>query len=169
MLKLTFALLGLVTIRAQYQNSAPSPSFKPVQIQDVNFSKDLSCYNCISRDYIYCLKTTKKDNTLLHVQQGAVPPPSTCCQNYFDCPELMNEAEWQCSLSYADKILALRMCPFKNEACGSKGDVVFAKTGEKLDFKMNLSPGDVCVYTVRAECGVPAFKVDGTNVWDLDV
>jgi hypothetical protein len=35
--------------------------------------------------------------------------------------------------------------------------------------KMNLKNGEVCIYTVRAECGVPTFELVGSDMQDLDI
>jgi hypothetical protein len=98
MLKLLLAFAGFATITAKSRGKhEPAPSYKPIEVIDEKFSRDLSCYNCINEDYIYCLKTTKKDNTLMHVKAGEVPPQGACCKSYFDCPELLDEQEWTCS------------------------------------------------------------------------
>jgi len=50
------------------------------------------------------------------------------------------------------------MCPFNTDTCGKKDAVLFKNGGDKDSLSLSLQPGDVCVYSVKANCGVPAFK-----------
>ena len=50
------------------------------------------------------------------------------------------------------------MCPFNTDSCGKKDVVLFKNGGDKDSLSLSLQPGDVCVYSVKSNCGVPAFK-----------
>lgn len=54
------------------------------------------------------------------------------------------------------------MCPFKQKSCGSKNQVIFNKEGETFKVNMTLSPGDSCMFQVRAKCGIPSLDFDNT-------
>jgi len=62
--------------------------------------------------------------------------------------------------------MALRMCPFKTGSCGAKNNLVFNKAGESFNVNMTMSPGDVCLYTVKAKCGIPSLEFEtNSNDW----
>jgi len=50
------------------------------------------------------------------------------------------------------------MCPFKTDSCGNNDVVLLKNAGDKQTLSLSLNAGDVCVYNVKALCGVPAFK-----------
>ena len=62
-------------------------------------------------------------------------------------------------------MLSLRMCPFKESSCGAKNSALFNKAGESLKFNMTLLPGEVCVYSLRAKCGIPSLELETHNDW----
>jgi len=70
----------------------------------------------------------------------------------------MNLPGWTCSNSYSDKLLSLRMCPFDHSKCGNQSEIVFSIPGESMNQNLTFYPGDVCFFTMRAECGVPSFN-----------
>ena len=55
------------------------------------------------------------------------------------------------------------MCPFNTDSCGKTDVVVLKNAGDKETLSLSLKPGDVCVYNVKALCGVPALKPTGSN------
>lgn len=78
------------------------------------FAKDLSCYECISRDFIYCVKG-KEYKTVF---AGLPGPDGICCQNKSSCPQT-NDPKWTCSSFYNDKALSYKVCPFSVKSCGA--------------------------------------------------
>lgn len=147
---------SLIEVPYMYQ-----PSYTPVQTDYPYFDKNHTCYNCIMNDAIFCLKnnTTAIPSTLI-IKENQEGPESVCCKNYFDCPQL-NDPQWQCSLSFSDKNMALRMCPQKEVSCGNSSQLFFSAVNQNFNVNVSLGPGEVCIYDVRAECGVPSFFPDG--------
>ena len=67
-------------------------------------------------------------------------------------------------------MLALRMCPQKQSTCGKKNSLVFNKAGEAATTNIALNPGDVCVYNLRAQCGIPTLEFETDQDWsNLDI
>lgn len=56
------------------------------------------------------------------------------------------------------------MCPFKHEVCGTQSEFAFKTAGASLNTAMTFLPSDVCFYTLRSECGVPAFQPQGSGL-----
>lgn len=81
----------------------------------------------------------------------------------------MKDSTYSCSSSYSDLLLSLRVCPFKVDSCGASDTVLFQKTGSSKSVSQTLYPGEVCMYNMRAECGVPSFTPSGSSVADLDI
>jgi hypothetical protein len=65
--------------------------------------------------------------------------------------------------------MALRMCPQKEVYCGNSSEVYFSAVNQSQTLNITLGPGEVCVYDVRAECGVPSFIPEGANSGDLKI
>ena len=65
--------------------------------------------------------------------------------------------------------MALRMCPQKEVYCGNSSEVYFSAVNQSHTLNISLGPGEVCVYDVRAECGVPSFIPEGANSGDLKI
>ena len=59
--------------------------------------------------------------------------------------------------------MALRMCPQKEVYCGNSSEVHFSAVNQSQTLNITLGPGEVCVYDVRAECGVPSFIPEGAS------
>lgn len=55
------------------------------------------------------------------------------------------------------------MCPFKESSCGQKREYFFKNVNSSQNIEVNLGPGDVCVYNIRAECGVPSYGPVGLD------
>ena len=67
-------------------------------------------------------------------------------------------------------MLALRMCPQTQSKCGTKNNIVFNKAGEAGTTNITLNPGDVCVYNLRAKCGIPTLEFETDQDWsNLDI
>jgi hypothetical protein len=67
-------------------------------------------------------------------------------------------------------MVALRMCPQKQSECGKKNSFVFNKAGEAATTNITLNPGDVCVYNLRAKCGIPTLEFETNQDWsNLDI
>lgn len=63
------------------------------------------------------------------------------------------------------------MCPFIQDVCqAATSSFVFKSDGASLSLKnMKFGPSDICVFTVRTECGVPAFKPDSLSSDTLNI
>lgn len=61
------------------------------------------------------------------------------------------------------------MCPQKEVYCGNSSEVYFSAVNQSQTLNITLGPGEVCVYDVRAECGVPSFIPDGASLGDLKI
>ncbi|TNV83877.1 hypothetical protein FGO68_gene1767 [Halteria grandinella] len=61
------------------------------------------------------------------------------------------------------------MCPFSKEKCGNSDSLIIKKTGASKSLSQSLLPGDVCLYTTHAECGVPTLIPSGQNVDEIDL
>ena len=62
-------------------------------------------------------------------------------------------------------MLALRMCPQNQSKCGQKNSLVFNSAGEATSTNITLSAGDVCVYNIRAKCGIPSLEFETDVEW----
>lgn len=65
--------------------------------------------------------------------------------------------------------MSLRVCPFVQEKCGQSNAVIFSKAGQMQNTSATFYPGDVCVYVLRAECGLPSFELKGAGVDGINV
>ena len=65
--------------------------------------------------------------------------------------------------------MALRMCPQKEGSCGNSSQLFFSDVNVEKNVNISLGPGEVCIYDVRAECGVPSFFPDGQDSWFLNI
>ena len=59
----------------------------------------------------------------------------------------------------------MRMCPQMQSKCGKKNSHVFNKAGETVNTNITLNPGDVCVYNLRAKCGIPTLEFETDQDW----
>jgi hypothetical protein len=55
------------------------------------------------------------------------------------------------------------VCPFITGHCGFSDQIIMNTTGEKVTIKMNLPGASVCMYQLRAKCGLPSFKPNITS------
>jgi len=88
------------------------------------FNASLSCFSCIRNNYIYCVKAA--DHVI--VSSGKPEPQGVCCSTYQTCPQI-SDPSYTCSSTYTDPFLAIRMCPFKSDACGQYDSTVLTKSG----------------------------------------
>ena len=149
-------LVGYVSGNYYQSGKIPRPSYSAFNSVDPSFDSSLSCYTCIQNDYLYCRQGTQEQ---LMLTTTSDPPPEVCCKSYLECPALYKK-DWMCSTTYEDKMLAMRMCPVKQSKCGEKNALVFNKAGEAASMNMTLNPGDVCVYNLRAKCGIPTLEFE---------
>ena len=163
MLVIGYIQISSVASMSQYGDmSTAGPTYSAFNWNDPYYDSTLSCSNCIQNNYIYCRKGTQEQVILTPTTAA---PEETCCKNYFECPGLYSK-DWICSTKFTDKMLALRMCPFKQSSCGTKNSAVFNKAGETLNFNMTLYPGDVCLFSVKAKCGIPSLEFEtASNDW----
>ena len=84
----------------------------------------MPCYSCIQNDYIFCV----------YGQQHQIISPMTwapfgvCCKSYDTC-DYVTDPAWNYSSSYNDKLLSMRVCPFKQSGCGTTDQFTFTKVG----------------------------------------
>ena len=87
-----------------------------------------------------------------------------------ECDKL-TDPSWTCSSTYSNRLYSLRMCPFIQDVCQSAlSSFVFKSDGASLSLSnLKFGPSDICVFTVRTECGVPAFKPAATTPDTLNI
>jgi hypothetical protein len=56
------------------------------------------------------------------------------------------------------------MCPFDHSKCGNQSEIVLSNPGESVGKNLTFYPGDLCFFTMRAECGLPAFNPQGLDM-----
>lgn len=61
------------------------------------------------------------------------------------------------------------MCPFKHEVCGPQSEFVFKQAGSRLNTDLTFYPSDICFFTMRTECGVPAFQPEGDAMDSISI
>ena len=96
-------------------------------------------------------------------------PSGVCCSSYQSCAAYVNNPKYTCSSNYKNPLLSLRMCPYSLSACGPADSTVLSKVGQKLSTSVNLQPGQVCVYNLRAKCGSPALNIKAAKTSGLEV
>ena len=64
--------------------------------------------------------------------------------------------------------MSLHVCPFVETNCGTESTVIFSTTGSTMSSSLKFSPGDMCLFVVRAQCGIPSFLPSG-DVSNLEI
>ena len=160
-LLLTTSAAAVVTA----QQSSTMTRFLQSDIPEaVSFNSKLPCYPCITNGWIYCIDGTDHQ----HVDSGQYAPDGVCCENMANCAPISNPT-YVCSSTYSDMLYSLRMCPFNHDSCGTQSEFVFKSAGSSLDTSLTFFPSDVCFYTVRSECGVPAFAPTGDGLSTVQI
>lgn len=59
------------------------------------------------------------------------------------------------------------MCPYEKSKCGDTQEAQFSTENTSQTVKAtNLGAGESCTWTIKADCGSPAFKVKKANKYD---
>lgn len=53
--------------------------------------------------------------------------------------------------------------------CGEQSEMLFKSVGSSLDLSMTFYPSQMCFFTIRSECGAPAFQPQGKAIDNLDI
>jgi hypothetical protein len=53
--------------------------------------------------------------------------------------------------------------------CGVQDQILLNKTGDKMNLNLRMPPASVCVFNLRASCGLPAFTPNDTQSPDIDI
>jgi hypothetical protein len=59
--------------------------------------------------------------------------------------------------------MARYVCPFETAYCGNTSQILLNNTGDAIDLNMTIPAGGVCMYEMRAKCGVPAIEPNTTD------
>jgi len=77
-------------------------------------------------------------------------------------------ANFNCSNSYTDAMMAKAICPFNRRSCGNNTAFSFDSVGQKQSINITLNKGEACTFQVEAQCGLPAFKPNDTTGFDIE-
>jgi hypothetical protein len=127
----------------------------------LTYNSSLRCDQCIRSSYVFCVKGPEH----LRIRKGESMPKTICCSDS-NCPEAQS-SEWNCTDTYVNPIMARYVCPFIVGHCGEKDQILMNKTGDKIDIKINMPAASVCMFQMRAKCGLPSFKPNGTDLIDI--
>lgn len=171
--KATLLILGTVAYCAQanfflnplrfLQTTDGSTTTDPTAPPPLAYSETLRCDECIRSGFNFCIQGTERKV----LAAGEAEPAKKCCADA-TCAEASNSA-WTCSSSYSDPVMARTVCPFKKSQCGGAPDILLNNTGEAVNVNVDLAGGESCMFNMRAKCGMPAFKPEGTNLDCVDI
>lgn len=149
----------LNTLRALQTATTTDPTAPP----PLAHSETLRCDECIRSGFNFCIQSVERKV----LAPGEAEPARKCCLDA-TCSEATNVA-WTCSSSFSDPVMARSVCPFKKSQCGGVPDILLNNTGEAVNVDVNLAGGEMCMFNMRAKCGMPAFKPEGTNLDCVDI
>ena len=81
---------------------------------------------------------------------------------------MKDTANFNCSNSYTDAMMAKAICPFNRRSCGNNTAFSFDTVGQKQSINITLNKGEACTFQVEAQCGLPAFKPNDTTGFDIE-
>ena len=81
---------------------------------------------------------------------------------------MKDTANFNCSNSYSDPMMAKSICPFNKRSCGNNAAFSFDSVGQKQNISITLNKGEACTFQVEAQCGLPAFKPNDTTGFDIE-
>jgi hypothetical protein len=123
----------------------------------VTYNSNLTCDQCIRSSYVFCLQGPEH----LRVHKREQMPLTKCCADS-TCLEASSSL-WNCTDRYANPIMSRYVCPFITGHCGFSDQIIMNTTGEKATIRMNLPGASVCMYQLRAKCGLPSFEPNITS------
>lgn len=165
---ITISILGLLLSQCsaflRRLDEAKLPKFYSDNAK-INYSQSLGCGACIRGGYIYCIPGPEGSDPAT----WPAALSSVCCQDSNSCPEVSNVAQYNCSNSYADTMLAKGLCPFNKANCGGNSSMLdFNTVGDSQKVSISLQVGDTCHFEVRAECGLPMFSPNDTTGFEIE-
>ena len=129
----------------------------------VVFNANLGCGACIRFGYVFCIPGAEGSDT----PSWGAGKKAVCCKDD-TCPQVKDTANFNCSNSYTDPMLAKSICPFRKASCGNNTAFDFDAVGQKQDINITLNKGETCTYQIEADCGLPAFKPNDTAGFDIE-
>lgn len=81
---------------------------------------------------------------------------------------MKDTANYNCSNSYSDPMMAKALCPFNKRKCGNNTGFSFDSVGQKQNINITLNKGETCTFQVEAQCGLPSFKPNDTTGFDIE-
>ena len=81
---------------------------------------------------------------------------------------MKDTANFNCSNSYSDPMMAKAICPFNRRSCGNNTAFNFDSVGQKQNINVTLNKGETCTFQIEAQCGLPAFKPNDTTGFDIE-
>ena len=151
--------LATTTATTSTVEVTPKPTNWPKN--NVTYATNLTCGQCIVGGYVYCVSGAE-------AQQVTTLPSSPngqyCCRNSSNCTYVNNTA-WSCSNAYAFEGYGFFTCPLSTTYCGKTFNFNFKAVGNTTTFNITsgLPKGQACVYTLKAQCGAPAFAVSNSS------
>ncbi len=99
----------------------------------------------------------------MRVKERSQMPKTKCCYD-----ETCLEASiWNCTNQYSNPITARYVCPYIVGHCGQRDQILLNKTGDQINLDLKMPPASVCMFQMRAKCGLPAFKPNYTDIIDI--
>lgn len=148
------------------QNTTKGGRVVPKQYDDdlkIIFNANLGCGACIRGGFVFCLPGAEGSDT----PSWGAGKKAVCCKDD-TCPQVKDTANFNCSNSYSDPMLAKNICPFRKANCGNNTAFDFDAVGQKQDVNITLTKGETCTYQIEASCGLPAFKPNDTAGFDIE-
>ena len=149
--KLALSLVGLLSIAV---TPAQARFLGGIEISPLNYTFDynstLQCGECILGGYIFCVNGPEQ-------YAGSKTIRTSCCRDKNSCPITQDKA-WVCSSKYENDTLTekFKVCPFDPKQCGAQ-NISFSSVGDSQCLRNNIKKGNVCLYKVKSQCGVPKF------------
>lgn len=101
----------------------------------------------------------------MRVKDKTEMPSTKCCKDA-SCIEAKSTL-WNCSDQYANPITARYVCPFIVGHCGQNDRILLNSTGDKINLDLKLPPASMCMFQMRARCGLPTFEPNFTDIVDI--
>ena len=91
----------------------------------IEFKATLGCGACIRGGYVYCIPGAEGSDP-----ESWCVKKSVCCKDA-SCAQVKDSANFNCSSSYTDPMMAKSMCPFNKRSCGNNTAFNFDSLGQK--------------------------------------
>ena len=92
----------------------------------IEFKASLGCGACVRSGFVYCIPGAEGSDP----ESWGVGKKSVCCKDA-TCPQVKDTANFNCSTSYSDPIMAKSVCPFVKRSCGNNTAFNFDSVGQK--------------------------------------